>query len=422
MGLIFRPNERVDEFPIEKPQQGVVENCHFTETHLCGRRESVFICEPSMYWNYLAAAGALIWLAILLLPWRPWDTREFMDSASASPEADLSDITALIPARNEGQVIGTTLSSLQAQGRNLAIVLVDDRSTDGTAASAQALAGKNLRIISGELLPADWSGKLWALEQGFRHVETPLTLLIDADIELHPGIVAILRQKLKENPLHFISLMAEMRMVSLWERLLMPSFVYFFKMLYPFRLSNSGFTGVAAAAGGCILLETRLIKEIGGFKAIRNELIDDCALAKRVKLRGYRTWVGLTHSVRSLRSYENLAGIWNMVARTAFCQLHYSAILLVGTTVVMLTVFWLPIVGLFFQPASAKVISAGALGAMILSYLPILKFYRQSRGWALALPLIATLYLAMTWTSAIRFWNGAGSPWKGRFYARHKKL
>jgi hypothetical protein len=179
---------------------------------------------------------------------------------------------------------------------------------------------------------------------------------------------------------------------------------------------------VAAAAGGCILLETRLIEEIGGFKAIRNELIDDCALAKRVKSLGYRTWISLTHSVRSLRSYENLAGIWNMVARTAFCQLRYSAMLLGGTTAIMLTVFWLPIAGLFFPTASAKIISACTLAALILSYLPTLKFYGLSGGWAVALPLIAALYLAMTWSSAIRFWVGAGSPWKGRFYTKYKRV
>jgi hopene-associated glycosyltransferase HpnB len=313
------------------------------------------------------------------------------------------------------------LLSLQAQGHDLSIVMVDDRSTDGTSAVAQAQGGQNLRIIFGEPLPADWSGKLWALEQGFRYINTPLTLLIDADIQLQPGIVWTLHQKLKEDHLHFVSLMAQMRMVSFWERWLMPAFVYFFKMLYPFHLSNSGFKGVAAAAGGCILLETRLIKEIGGFRAIRSELIDDCALAKLVKSLGYRTWIGLTHSIQSQRSYNRLAGIWNMVARTAFCQLRYSTMLLAGTTVGMLMVFCLPVAGLFFPVATAKVISAGALIAMILSYLPILKFYERSKWWALTLPVIATLYLAMTWSSVIRHWTGVGSSWKDRSYTGHQE-
>jgi hopene-associated glycosyltransferase HpnB len=375
-----------------------------------------------MVWNYLAAIGAFIWLGILLLPWRPWDTREVMDSPAGSGDADLSDVTVLIPARNEAEVIGKTLESLKTQGHDLPIVMVDDRSTDETVTVARTSATKNLHILSGEPLPADWSGKLWALEQGIRHVYTPLVLLIDADIELQPGIVQGLRRKLKEDHFHLVSLMAQMRMVSFWERLLMPALVYFFKMLYPFRLSNSDFSGVAAAAGGCILLETRLIEEIGGFKAMCHALIDDCALAKRVKSLGCRTWIGLTHSVHSLRSYEDLAGIWRMVARTAFCQLCYSVVLLAATTAMMLVVFWLPVAGLFFPAASAKIISACALAALILSYLPTLKFYDRSRMWAVALPLIGTLYLAMTWSSAIRFWVGAGSPWKGRFYARGKKL
>jgi hypothetical protein len=151
-------------------------------------------------------------------------------------------------------------------------------------------------------------------------------------------------------------------------------------------------------------------------------MIDDCALAKRVKLLGCRTWIGLTHSVDSLRSYEDLAGIWEMVARTGYCQLRYSIILLVGTTAIMLLVFWLPVAGLFFPTAIAKIISAVALGTLILSYLPTVKFYGLPRRWSLALPLIATLYLAMTWSSAIRFWFGEGSTWKGRFYKEDEKL
>jgi hopene-associated glycosyltransferase HpnB len=375
-----------------------------------------------MYWDYLAAIGAFIWLAILLLPWRPWDSREVMDASPASPEADLSDVTVLIPSRDEAEVIGATLAGLKNQGHGLATVVIDDRSTDGTVSAARTSGIRNLRIVSGEPLPADWSGKLWALEQGFRHVNTPLTLLLDADIELRPGVIRALRQKLKENHLQLVSVMAHMRMVTFWERLLMPAFVYFFKMLYPFRLSNSGFTRVAAAAGGCILLETRLVKEVGGFTAIRNELIDDCALARRVKSLGYRTWIGLTHSVRSLRSYEGLSGIWNMVARTAFCQLRYSVMLLVGTTIIMLLAFWLPVAGLLFPAAGAKIISACALGASVVTYLPTLKFYGRSGGWALTLSFIAALYLAMTWSSAVRYWVGSGSPWKGRFYARNKEV
>jgi hopene-associated glycosyltransferase HpnB len=371
-----------------------------------------------MDWTYLTLAGALIWFGILLLPWRPWDTREALDAASPATDEDLSDITVLIPARNEAPFLPATLAAIDAQGNGLSIVLVDDQSTDGTAEMARQISGQNLRIIQGKPLPPEWTGKLWALEQGADHLHTPLTLLIDADIELGPGILAVLRKTMITKNLHFISLMAALRMESFWERLFMPAFIYFFKLLYPFRLSNSSFPGVAAAAGGCILLHTPLIRAVGGFAALRGELIDDCALAKRVKAHGYKTWMGLTHSVRSHRAYNHLAGIWNMVARTAFAQLRYSALLLFLCSVLMVSAFWLPIAGLFFPATAAKAIAAASLGAMMLSYLPTLKFYRVPGVWAAAMPLIGTFYLAMTWTSAIRFWRRKGAEWKGRSYMK----
>jgi len=265
-----------------------------------------------MDWTYLTLAGAAIWFGILLLPWRPWDTCEVLEACALPDEENLSDITALIPARNEAEFVGVSLAGLAAQGKPLSIVLVNDQSTDDTVQTALRTAKGNLRIIKGESLPAGWSGKLWALEQGIPHVQTPLTLLIDADIELKAGILAALRNKMTENGLQFVSLMAALRMVSFWERSFMPAFIYFFKLLYPFHLSNSSYPRVAAAAGGCILLETRLLQEVGGFKALRGELIDDCALAKRVKSLGLKTWIGLTHSVLSHRPYNDLAryGTW----------------------------------------------------------------------------------------------------------------
>jgi hopene-associated glycosyltransferase HpnB len=375
-----------------------------------------------MNWTELALLGALIWYAILFLPWRPWGTREALDTNGPTPEADLSDITVLIPARNEAGVIVRTLSGLKAQGRHLSVVLVDDRSTDGTAALARAEMGEDLQIVLGQPRPSGWSGKLWALEQGIRHVTTHLTLLMDADIELKPGILPALRNMMREEGPHFVSLMASLRMTSFWERLLMPAFIYFFKLLYPFRLSNSGSRKLAAAAGGCILLETRIVLDLGGFRVLRAELIDDCALARTVKGKGFKTWIGLTHSIKSLRPYDSLATIWNMVARTAYPQLRYSPGLLALCTLLMAAVFWVPIAGLMFPGTGAKALSASALAAMVLTYLPILRFYRLPRRWALAMPLIGTLFLGMTWTSAVRYWKGKGSVWKGRYYPEREGL
>jgi hopene-associated glycosyltransferase HpnB len=368
---------------------------------------------------YLAFLGALPWVGVLLVPWGPWRVHEVLDSkVDPQKTVDLSDITVLIPARNEAVTVQSMLRALDAQGAGMKIVLIDDQSDDDTIRFARA-AIQNLQIVSVYALPAGWSGKLWALEQGCRYVHTPLTLLLDADIELRPGILVALRERMQHDNLALISLMASLRMQSFWERLLMPAFIYFFKLLYPFHLSNTlHCRQVAAAAGGCVLLRTWVLEEIGGFHSLRDALIDDCALAERVKSLGHRTWVGLTHSVRSLRAYDDLAGIWNMVARSAFTQLHYSIVRLLACTAIFIIALWVPPAVLMLPDAAVRMVAATTLGAMMLSYLPTLRFYSRSPAWALAMPLIGSLYLAMTWTSAVRYWCGYRSYWKKRTYTK----
>jgi hopene-associated glycosyltransferase HpnB len=363
-----------------------------------------------------AIVGATTWLIILVLPYRPWSTSEVLEGVSNLNQEDLSDITVLIPARNEEELLKTTLPALLGQGRGLHIILIDDQSTDGTFEVARQMGGEYLVVIQGEVPPAGWSGKLWALEQGRSHIETALTLLLDADIEAKPGIIMELRRAMKYKNVQLISLMAMLRMETFWERLLMPAFIYFFKLLYPFSLSNSASSRTAAAAGGCIMVETEVLNAIGAFASLRGELIDDCALARGVKSLGYRTWIGLSHSVRSLRPYESLGVIWNMVARTAFTQLGYSKLILLLCTIIMLASFSIPGIGLLLPSLSVKLLSTFCLASMVLTYLPTLRFYGISGWWALPMPLIGTLYLAMTWSSAIKHWLGETAEWKGRTY------
>jgi len=366
---------------------------------------------------WLALPGLFIWSAIALLPWRPWSTRESLDGDPGIPAADLGQITVLIPARNEADVIGRTLASVAAQGKGHRIILVDDQSGDGTARVAAETRIEGLEIVPGHPLPTGWTGKLWALEQGRLRASSPLLLLLDADIELQPGAIAALRDKLEREHLALASLMAKLRMSTFWERLLVPAFVYFFKLLYPFRLSNSAFPYVAAAAGGCILLRRDALEAIGGFAALRGRLIDDCSLAAAVKRSGGRTWIGLTHTVLSHRAYTGLRPIWEMVARTAFTQLHHSGLLLMLCTLLMLGAFAAPVAALFAPAPGAQALAAGSLLVMGGSYVPVLRYYGLSPLWAAALPLTGVLFLLMTWTSALRHWHGDGSLWKDRHYA-----
>lgn len=366
----------------------------------------------------LIAASALLWFGIVILPWRSWSSAPSLDATASFEKESLDDITVLIPARNEAAVIERTLDALVAQGDKLSIIVVDDESTDGTRQAVRQSNTQNLVILPGKPTPPGWSGKLWALEQGRCHIHTPLTLLLDADIELRLNLLHTLREFMKQYHLHLVSLVAAPCLTGFWEKLLMPAFIYFFKLLYPFRLSNSSYPRVAAAAGGCILLETRLLEEIGGFTALRDALIDDCTLARRIKSLGYKTWIGLTHSAHSLRSYQSFRQLWNMVARTAFTQLHYSIGLLGLCTLLMVLAFGAPLAGLVHTDPVVKILSLATLTAMLLSYVPILRFYGQSPAWALLMPLIGVLYLAMTWSSAIRYWGGERARWKGRRYGK----
>lgn len=366
---------------------------------------------------WLALPGLIIWAAITFLPWRSWSTRESLDGKPGIPAPDLSQITVLIPARNEADVIGRTLASVAAQGTGQKIILVDDQSTDGTAHAAQVAHIAGLEIVAGKPVPAGWTGKLWALEQGRRQASSPLLLLLDADIELHPGVVTVLQEKLHREQLALVSLMARLSMAGFWERLLVPAFVYFFKLLYPFRLSNSRFRHVAAAAGGCILVRRDAVDEIGGFATLRGRLIDDCSLAAAIKRSGRRIWLGLTHSAVSLRPYTGLRPIWGMVARTAYTQLRYSPILLGMCTALMVAAFVLPVATLFLPHAAAQSLAGLSLLLMAGSYIPLLKYYDLNPLWSLALPAAGTLFLLMTWTSAWRHWQGNGPLWKDRSYA-----
>lgn len=372
----------------------------------------------SLLISIVIVLGSLAWPFILLLPRKPWSTRERLDKDDPSLETDLSDITALIPARDEAESIPTTVGALQQQGQNLAVILIDDQSSDGTADLAKRSFSGNLRVLPGKELPEDWVGKLWALEQGRQLATTELILLLDADIELAPGTIRVLKSKLKAENLDLVSLMAELRMQTFWEKFLSPAFIFFFKLLYPFAEGNDPRSGLGVAAGGCVLIRAGTLQAVGGFSALKASIIDDCELANRVKQVGGKTWIGLTHSAKSQRPYPSLGSFWNMVARTAFTQLRYSVFLLLLTTFLMAVVFWCPILGLVHRSMIVRVVSWLGLVSMWAAYLPVVRFYRQTPLLVITLPVVALLYLLMTWSSAIRYWNGELSMWKGRRYGR----
>lgn len=366
----------------------------------------------------LAALALACWAGVLLAPWAAWLCREHLEP-DPDPPASPSDFTVLIPARNEAEVIGETLRALPIAAPATRVVVIDDQSTDATASIARASGLPHLTVIAGTTPPQGWTGKLWAMQQGLERATTSRVLLLDADIRLAPGMLASLQRKANEG-YAMVSLCAEPCWDGLAARWLLPAFVFFFKLLYPFALANNRDSRVAAAAGGVILIDREALLDAGGFGAWRDAIIDDCALAAHVKHKGYRCWIGLTHGANSRRR-ARFADIAHMIARTAFVQLRESLPLTLAASVLLIVAFWIPVLALAFGPTrTAQAIGLIAVLAMLACYLPTLMYYRRSPLAALLLPLAATFFLAATWYSAWRASTGTRSVWKGRRYQREE--
>jgi len=379
-------------------------------------------------WASLLAV--LIWLGLLFGRGGFWRADQKLDNSSVThDEAD--PVIAVIPARDEVFTIGRTVHSLLRQDYPgpLTIVVVDDNSGDGTAEAARAAAERPeekacLHVIQGEPLPEGWSGKMWAVHQGLKHARTVapnarFVLLTDAEIEHNPGNLSrLMALAVRENRV-LVSLMVRLRCVSVWEKMLIPAFVFFFQKLYPFPRVNDPKSKVAGAAGGCMLIRLDAFDAAGGIEAIRTELIDDCALARNIKRHG-SIWLGVATRTRSLRRYEGRSEIWRIVTRTAFTQLGNSALnLLLMLLFMALTYLWPP-VALVWGVATTDWLTAclGLAGwlMMAVAYWPTLKVYHMPLWRSLTLPLAALLYGAMTLDSARRHWMGQGRAWKGRVY------
>jgi hopene-associated glycosyltransferase HpnB len=361
---------------------------------------------------FVACLSLLVWVYLVLAHGRFWSSTPELPPASPS---ELPDVDIVIPARDEAETIGPVIASLLAQdyaGR-FRIFLVDDNSTDGTAAKAGS--APHLTIIKGQPKPEGWSGKLWAVSQGIAASNAPVLLFADADIVHDPRHLSALVSKLQQ-PVDMVSEMVRLNCASFAERALVPAFVYFFQMLYPFARVNDPRSAVAAAAGGTVLIRRTALERIGGIAAIRNALIDDVTLAKAVKATGGAIYLGHSGLATSIRPYPHWRDLWDMIARTAFTQLRYSALLLLLTLIGLALVWLVPVGEAFLGHGLARAVGLAAFVLAGLSYLPTLTRYRQSPLWTLALPLIALFYMAATLGSALNYWLGRGARWKNRAY------
>jgi len=363
----------------------------------------------------LAVLSLAIWLFLLLGHRRFWHSEPELVATRTSAT---TPVTIVVPARDEAPSIAQALQSLLAQDYPGAfrVVLVDDGSSDGTGTIARGLAEPRLMVRDGKPRPAGWSGKLWAVAQGLEEAETELVLLTDADVIHDPRHLSTLVAQAERGDFDMVSEMVALACNSQAERALVPAFVFFFQLLYPFAKVNDPLSATAAAAGGTVLIRRRALDRIGGIQAIRGALIDDVALAAAVK-RGGRIWLGHASLAHSIREYPTAGDIWRMVARTAYVQLRFSPLLLLGTTLGMALTFLVPPVAALFVPGLARWCGWAAWGVMAACYRPTLHRYGRSMLWAPALPLIAAFYMAATLGSAMNHYVGRGVAWKGRAYA-----
>jgi hopene-associated glycosyltransferase HpnB len=377
----------------------------------------------------LATLPLGIWLYLLLFWGNFWQADCRLDRLPALKH--YPRVCAVVPARNEAEAIAASLTSLLLQdyAGEFSVVLVDDNSSDRTteiALETAASLGKSdrLKLISGKPLASGWKGKLWAMHQGIESVKganaPDYWLFTDADIQHDLNNLTQLVTKAVTADLDLVSLMVLLRCQSFWEKLLIPAFVFFFQQLYPFPWVNNANKSTAAAAGGCILISNQALISIGGMARIKDALIDDCTLAQVVKSSGKNIWLGLSETTISLRGYDNLKVIWDTIARTAYTQLNYSPLLLIGAIVGMIIVYLIAPIGVIWGLITANwlILSICSVTWLLMfwAYLPTIKLYKRAGTWAVLLPAIAFLYLLMTIDSAVKYYQGQGGAWKGRTY------
>src|SRR5579863_5592680 len=371
-------------------------------------------------WLYLIAARGGFWRAAERDGERPSWSGPIGDRWPA--------LAAVVPARDEAECVGQTVTSLLRQNYpgEFTVIVVDDQSRDGTAEVARGAAtligaGERLAVLPGRPLPPGWTGKLWAQPQGVDFAVSgtapPVYLLLtDADIAYAEDAVANLVARAEQGGLVLTSLMAKLRCKSFAERMFVPAFIFFFQMLYPFAWTNDPRRATAAAAGGCMLVRRQALQQAGGLATIRDALIDDCALAKALKREGPIS-IALTDRVHSIRAYPAIADIRRMVSRSAYAQLHYSPLLLAGTVVGLALTYLAPVGLALFAGGVPQFIGLFAWLLMAFAFRRTLRFYGLSIVWAPLLPAIAAMYMAFTVDSAYQHARGRGGMWKGRAQA-----
>ena len=383
----------------------------------------------NLTFQLLAAISVITWLILIIFRGQFWRADQYILCAK-TPLSSLPEIVVIVPARNEEETIGHSMLSLLEQDYQgiISIIVINDNSVDNTleVINSASTECEGVYLINGEETPSNWTGKLWAMDQGVKLAKkqspnAKYYLFTDSDIFHHPKNLTELVNKAQNENLALVSLMVKLRCIEIWEILLMPAFIFFFQKLYPFSLVNNPEKSVAAAAGGCMLVNCDYLKKAGGLKKIKAAIIDDCALAKLLK-QANPIYIGLTQSTKSLRKYQSLSDISRMVSRTAFVQLDYSVLNTFLAIIGMLIIYTIPLIsiliGILTEEISLFILAVLGWVMMVYAYIPTLKLYSRPIWEASFLPISALLYSAMMVISAWQYIFGRTPIWKGRSMAR----
>ena len=377
----------------------------------------------------LSSISLMIWLYLALLHGNFWNPPSIKKAKKISK---YPEITILIPARNEAKYIKNSLMSLLRQnyeGKYRAIV-VDDSSSDATLEIVKGISKKNnkIHVMQGKVLKEGWAGKVWAQYQGINFIKkkfpnSKYILFTDADIAHSPNNLKNLTIKAESESLDLVSLMVLLKANNFSEKILIPAFVFFFQKLYPFEWVNDPRRKIAAAAGGCMLVNYFTLKKSGGIEKIKNQIIDDCALARILKKNG-RIWLGITKETKSLRNYKKISEIWSMVTRSAYDQLNYSILLLIICAFGMFCTYMIPVIALSvgFFDENNYLFFTGLIAWFIMSYtyIPTLRNFNEKSFMATFLPIASIFYTLTTIDSARMHLWGSGGSWKDRSYKNNR--
>jgi chlorobactene glucosyltransferase len=342
-------------------------------------------------------------------------------------ESDAPLVSILVPARNEeNRVLEACIRSILAQDYgNFEVIAVNDRSTDQTGAILDRLAksDERLRVIEGEDLPAGWLGKPYAMQQAVNYARGEWILATDADMIYEPSALRTAVERTLENNGDALSLIPRFETGSFWERVMIPTWAWVFLMFAVFYRIDNPESDRAVGIGGFFLMRRTALDRVGGYEALKDEVMEDARLAERIKRSGAGLLIERAPALIRTRMYKTFREMWECSTKNWFSGVNFSfpfAMLCVVSMYLVAVAPPLIALGAVIAIASGTELSAllvpAALSWLLQAVVMAIVIRRSEVSvlYALTVPLGLGLLYAMLFDSSVRITTGTGVTWKGR--------